>query len=155
MDLTTKTETPEEKEALDNIKVTKVDDKQSVKAETEHQKEMAEFWAGWKNGDECIYRGDKCFFIGGVPMVDTNCRAVCFVQHNSGMPLGVFDINELSKPESPEDKEERERLESAKYLYSKHCAMLRHPVKDLDNNNELLQAWLAIVDKTKYRKGVE
>ncbi|AUR88240.1 hypothetical protein NVP1111B_46 [Vibrio phage 1.111.B._10N.286.45.E6] len=55
------------------------------------------------------------------------------------------------KPETPEQKLERERIEAAKYLYSKHCVAVKHPFKDLDNNSELLNAWLVIVDETNYK----
>jgi len=56
------------------------------------------------------------------------------------------------KPEAQAEKEARLRKEAAIDLYSNHCVSLRHPVKDLSNNSGLMDAWLAIVDITGYRK---
>ena len=81
--------------------------------------------------------------------------AMCLVQSaNNGNPFEQYLDSTTTKfraLESPEAKKECERIESAKYLYSKHCAGVRHPVKDLDNNPVLLNAWLVIVDETGYR----
>ncbi|AUR86859.1 hypothetical protein NVP1090B_24 [Vibrio phage 1.090.B._10N.286.48.F1] len=81
--------------------------------------------------------------------------AMCLVPNaNKGQPFEQYlDVNttKFRKLETPEQKLERERVEAAKYLYSKHCVAVRHPVKDLDNNSELLNAWLVIVDETNYK----
>lgn len=58
------------------------------------------------------------------------------------------------KPESPEEKEQRERLEAAEVLYNTYmkvwdCAYIGWDVLDSKNKD----AFLAIVDKTNYRKG--
>ena len=85
--------------------------------------------------------------------------AMCLVQSaNNGNPFEQYLNSTTTKfraLEAPEDREKREREEAAKYLHSKHCVAMRHPFKDLDNNLELLNAWLAVVDETGYRKGGE
>lgn len=67
------------------------------------------------------------------------------------------DKGEFSKPESPEQKAERERLEAAYELFS-----LKHEVSyssidvmsisDFASDSQLRDGYLAIVDKTGYRK---
>ncbi len=152
VDIAFNVETPEEKEALDNIKVTKVGDKQSVKVETEHQKEMAEFGVEWKNGDECRYANDidhEYIYIGEHPYGDGHY----VISEEKGVTY--ISNGYLLKPESPEDKEERERLESAYDLYCIMCAIegyAKFDLTDFAKTNKDSAVWLAIVDKTKYRK---
>ena len=164
-------ETPEEKEAFDNIKVTKVDDKQSVKVETEHQKEMAEF--GW-DGEGLPPVGVVCIFSPKQPEIvkkhsvfgDAIERKVLVVFHDEDLAVAKwagryesFRGSDFKPLESPEDKEERERLESAYDLYCHARSVLGHVGSTFENFQGNCMGftkdeYLAIVDKTKYRKGV-
>jgi hypothetical protein len=58
----------------------------------------------WKNGDECVYNGGVCYFIGMQPMKDANLVGDCVVQHNGGCPLWPF-VSELSKPDTRTDEQ--------------------------------------------------
>lgn len=67
----------------------------------------------------------------------------------------IFTLDELSKPETPAEREERERLEAA---YDLHCEYLLGEDDEALSFNEFksfktkLRQWLRIVDKTGYRK---
>ena len=64
----------------------------------------------------------------------------------------------MRRPESPEDKEERERMESAYDLYCEWCVAMGYPkfsFNEFKNSEKDRAGMLAVVDKTKYRKGVE
>lgn len=74
----------------------------------------------WKNGDECIYRGDKCLFVGMMPVIPDNYRdgLDCLVQlSDCGVPMTVESL-ELKKPETAEQKAERE-------LHEQVCAIMK------------------------------
>lgn len=71
----------------------------------------------WQNGDECVYKGAGAVFIGYHPshpvmVIDSD-------EFGLGMvPIEAMGSEGLSKPESPEQKTEREREEKAKALYA-------------------------------------
>lgn len=91
-------ETPEEKEALDLIDTT------SQQYESVASKEVE-----WKNGDRCIYDGSEYTFVGLTPAFnDTSC--ILFDTKNG---IEHVCVRKLSKPETPQQREEREREELA------------------------------------------
>lgn len=53
----------------------------------------------WKNGDECIHKGELFYFIGEIPLKETNLNGECVIQHNGGAPMFV-SYAEISKPKS-------------------------------------------------------
>ena len=64
----------------------------------------------------------------------------------------------FSKPETQQQREDRERLEAAYDLYVTHEGYIDNPVCSISifsESNEPKNKWLAIVDKTNYRKGVK
>ena len=129
------TETPEEKEALDAI-------------------EQVE----WKNGDLVEYRnknkgeGGLLIFVGIHPTHKDH--AVLYGKHLNGGYMSA-PLSMLSKPESPEAKQEREELEAAYDLY---CEWNCHPehalsLDELKVEPDWRERWLRVVRKTGYRKG--
>ncbi len=141
------TETPEEKEALDAIEQVEWNGKGLPPVGVECEFMCEGFW-----GDSHYH---WCIFLG---LLSDGSYAIEFNHPTSPkrVTCQCFDpqCTKFRKLETPEEKKERERIESAKHLYSKHCKEVRHPVKDLDNNSVLLNAWLVIVDETGYRKSL-
>lgn len=128
------TETPEEKEALDSI--------ESV-GEVE-----------WENGDECVISQkskSKWLVVGVSPLAKTSTVCVS----NTG-ELKSFHTDQLKKPETPQQREDRERLASAYDLYECGQSAIKcigyEEFNSFKNDDCAVKFWLAIVDKTKYRK---
>ncbi|QWX10246.1 hypothetical protein PP411_gp47 [Vibrio phage vB_VpP_BT-1011] len=97
------TESPEEKEALDMIDTT------SKQVDSLAKGDVVE----WKNGDECQHKNGVIYtFIG---KCDNPKEFDCILMDSSGNAVLSF-VNELSKPESPEQKAECERLEAIKEM---------------------------------------
>lgn len=101
----TNIETPEEKEALDLINTTL------------QQYEMSKLSgkSEWVNGDEVVIssKSKSQWFVVGVSPV-TKTSTVCI--SNTG-ELKSFHTSSLKKPETPQQREERERLEDGQSLY--------------------------------------
>lgn len=147
------TETPEEKEAFDAIKEIDLDRPviRSSVGENEsvgYRLKDSEFNDSheWKNGDRCVYCGEVALFIGLCPSDNHQCA----IELNDQLVLA--QIEDLSKPESPEQKAERERLEAAYDLYcyaigSSACMYPTFVVSPV-----LSEIWCRAVDKANYRK---
>lgn len=58
----------------------------------------------WANGDECLYGGDSGFFVG-------YCKCAGWVVIQRLGEIESVMVGQLSKPETPEAKKEREELE--------------------------------------------
>ena len=103
----------------------------------------------WVNGDECAHvdRPSRvCTYIGKHPYVNGH-----FVLSKNGSVRYVND-NCLRKPETPEQKLERQRLESAYHLA---CIASGTSKWDLTfdgfkKDEKAVKRWLAVVDETKY-----
>lgn len=114
-------------------------------------------------GCECLFKKQfesedhyaKCYIVGTKPAANRHDEMwLVFSDNYDGLHQhhignGCYCFKELLTPEQLSAKE---REDAAIDLYSNHCISLRHPVKDLRNNLELMGAWLEIVDKTGYRK---
>lgn len=99
----------------------------------------------WENGDECMIRGEKLIYIGESIEADIHC-----VQELGSCLYRNAHISVIEKPETPEQKSERERLESAYDLY---CELNgKHNVVEFDRFKINCGNWLRVVDKTHYRK---
>ncbi|CAL9963323.1 hypothetical protein VPHK165_0089 [Vibrio phage K165] len=131
------TETPEEKEALDGIESA---------GEVE-----------WKNGDECeieMQEGVRRYLFG---CECPNNQQTCIVFTKDGGGHMVMPFERLKKPETPQQREERERLEAAYDLYC-HIAKMsnRSPYSfdqfASDSTTCYRKEYLEIVCKTNYRK---
>ncbi|CAH9016813.1 putative coil containing protein [Vibrio phage 120E34-1] len=92
------TETPEEKEVLDGIESA---------GEVE-----------WKNGDLLEFMGEPCVFVSmlnGFPVVK-------YTEDADRSLAGCFDeiiaVDRLKKPETPQHRKDRERLENGKSLHN-------------------------------------
>lgn len=126
-----KEEKPEEKEAMDTIEQTE-----------------------WVNGDECISSTGHCYtFIGKCDESGFDC----ILLSDKGIPTFGF-IKELSKPETPEQKLEREREAAAIELHDLFNYTYYDGDMDGISNTEwhrapeqLKKCYLAMVDKTGYR----
>lgn len=84
--------------------------------------------------------------------------AVFRVETTFGMEVSFAGAESFSKPELPEDKLKRDRLESAYELYCIMCDIegyAKFDLTDFSKTKKDSAVWLAIVDKTKYRKEVE
>ena len=109
----------------------------------------------WVNGDECIHShhsyksNPNMIYVGKFPKVAG--KHVC-ISELSG--LVIVDDNYLSKPETPEQKLERQRLESAYHLaciagdFGRWGDEFTFEHFKLDEN--AVKYWLAIVDETNY-----
>lgn len=125
------TETPEEKEVLDGIESA---------GEVE-----------WKSGDIATLYGDQVLVVAYHPH-----HPVVVVETNDNEYLNV-GISDLLKPETPQQREGRERLEAAYDLYC-HIAKMsnRSPYSfeqfSTDSTTCYRKEYLEIVCKTNYRK---
>lgn len=137
------TETQEEREALDMTDTTSKQAESLVKGDG----------VEWKNGDECQHKNGVIFtFIG---KCDNPKEFDCVLMDSSGNAVLSF-TDELSKPESAEQKAERERLESAYDLYcnAQHAVdVIGYDSFGVFRSDKVqVKFWLSIVDKTGYRK---
>ena len=133
------TETPEEKEVLDGIESA---------GEVE-----------WSNGDSVKYHnkhegeGGLLTFVGIHPTHKDH--AVLYGKHLSCGYMSA-PLSMLSKPEAPQQREDRERLEAAYDLYeeSQHAiGCIGYDDFDFFKKSDIqVKFWLAIVDKANYRK---
>ena len=129
-----------------------------VETQTEHQEEMSAFSGevDWKNGDECAFDDRAGIFIG----LSKNKRLAIVEIDNEAInhDIDLVKVCDLSKPKTPQQREDRERLEAAYDLYVTHEGYIDNPVCSISifsESNEPKNKWLAIVDKTNYRKGVK
>lgn len=123
----------------------------------------------WKNGDRVTIKNPEGFgtwdeaerYLGtnGTVMAvftNTNGKKVAAVSHDDSVCI-CWMLSMLSKPETPEQKAERERFEAAYDLYA-HVQSVRGQLSckfDWFSNSEMEETrlrFLAIVDKTGYRK---
>ena len=126
---------------------------------TEHQEAMSTFsGAVWNNGDTCIadeYFGDELLTFVGMAHGLSYENDCVVIKNGNAVPMRV---ELLSKPETPQQREERERLEAAYDLYlafwsaSKSSIILESFKEFSWGGNSDLKHFLAIVDKTNYRK---
>ncbi|AUR86607.1 hypothetical protein NVP1087A_26 [Vibrio phage 1.087.A._10N.261.45.F9] len=143
-----------------------------VETQTEHQEEMSAFSGEveWKNGDECVVINDNNRYsvydehkkhLGTIGIIRSlfktkNGTEMAAVQAENGDCI-CWRVVMLSKPETPQQREDRERLEAAYDLYT-HVQSVRGQLSckfDWFSNSEMEEArlrFLAIVDKTNYRK---
>ena len=72
----------------------------------------------WNNGDECVYNGRpnlKCKFVAIHP---GNKQCAIIWEGGGDINLSCVSIDCLSKPETPEQKAERERLEAIDSMFT-------------------------------------
>lgn len=69
----------------------------------------------WKNGDECLYMNSSELhkFIG----IDPTRNDFCYIKANCAA-VNWVEISKLSKPETPQQRKDRERLENGKSLHN-------------------------------------
>ncbi|AUR84086.1 hypothetical protein NVP1047O_72 [Vibrio phage 1.047.O._10N.286.55.F2] len=160
----TNIETPEEKEALDLIDTTPQQYESVASKEAE--------WDGWDDDGYAELMPDK----GGVDVlafIDSRvngvngpkgqwvkARTVCLyyacnggcgviVEYN-GRNYAIGGLTHIKKPETQQQREERERLEAAYDLY---CTLnANHNCVEFDRFKSTCNNWLRVVDKTNYRK---
>lgn len=108
----------------------------------------------WVNGDDCVHfdRPSRvCAYIGKHPYVNGH-----FVLSKNG---SVRYVNEncLRKPETPEQKLDRQRLESAYHLACIAGAIDKwgreFTFDNFKQDWEAVKRWLAVVDEAKYLRG--
>lgn len=115
----------------------------------------------WKNGDECLIVNKNGYGVfsdaeryintKGVVMSvfkNTNGLDVAAVSHNDVCICWMKDM--LKKPKTPEQREDRERLEAGYELY-KTCGIQHETVSFNEWVDDYKDVWLNIVDKTNYR----
>lgn len=101
----------------------------------------------WENGDFAIYEGSVVMVIAYHPK-----HPVIVVETSTEEYINV-GICDLSKPENQQQREDRERLEAAYDLYVTWRGEKPEALDTFKRCNH--DNWLAIVDKTNYRKGVK
>lgn len=62
----------------------------------------------WKNGDDIEVRGNHYKYVGLHPFNENLC--ICLTNQDSD--IQCFSVDEIKKPESPEEKEKRERADA-------------------------------------------
>ena len=107
----------------------------------------------WKNGDECRYANDpshEYIYVGEHPHGDghyvfSETKGITYIANGY-----------LLEPETPQQREERERIEAAYDLYLHRCRAVNwkteYTFEDFKSESDAFNGWLAIVDKTGYRK---
>ncbi|CAM0109115.1 hypothetical protein VPH209E381_0098 [Vibrio phage 209E38-1] len=105
----------------------------------------------WVNGDSCVWSGIDAVFIGYSQSQKSRC-AVEYLRGGCSIIDTVF-IEQLSKPETPEQKLEREELEAA---YDLRCTFNEDnfiiSFDEFKNHHSLIrEKWLKIVRKTNYK----
>lgn len=63
----------------------------------------------WKNGDECVYRGDVWQFVS---ILSDEFHGTAVIFDRISEELKQVDLSRIEKPETPEQRKKRERLES-------------------------------------------
>lgn len=109
--------------------------------------------SGWSNGDECIYMTHNVVhqFIGPCPKRE----GYGYIQA-PGFEVNFVELSKLSKPESPEQKAERELLEAAYDLYIAGQESLG--VNDYQSFQQFIsdrvqvRFWLGVAGTAGYRK---
>lgn len=106
----------------------------------------------WVNGDECLYMNssEAHKFIG----MDPTRSDFCYIKANCSS-VNWVEVSKLSKPESPEEKIERERLEAGYDLYRKTQVSIKsvacESFESFCSSNHNVCFWSAIVNETNYR----
>ncbi len=110
----------------------------------------------WVNGDECeieMQEGVRRYLFG---CECPNNQQTCIVFTKDGGGHMVMPIERLLKPETKQQREDRERLEAAYDLYESaqhEIDCIGYDSFELFKKSEVqVKFWLAIVDKTNYRK---
>lgn len=118
--------------------------------ETPEEKEVE-----WVNGDDVEAYGKLYKYVGLDPFNDNLC--ICLANQDDDPQC--FSIEVLNKPETEAERVERERLEAAYDLY---CEFTNSSQEDATcmsmygfKMSQVQRKWLAIVDKTNYRKESE
>ncbi|AUR81997.1 hypothetical protein NVP1017O_28 [Vibrio phage 1.017.O._10N.286.55.C11] len=168
------------KEALDQInntaaQVESLCDYQK-NTQTEHQEEMSalsgEFeWNGEglpPVGEVCEYKdGDNWYEVRVkylsewfmvIEALKSQSKWIDIKGTELSFEYSRFDSLKFRKPETPQQREGRERLEAAYDLYCIMCGIegyAKFDLTDFSKTKKDSAVWLAIVDKTNYRKGVK
>lgn len=106
----------------------------------------------WSHGDICVFENEGAIVVGWHPE-----HPVLVIDSDAKGFIGITDLSLLSKPETPQQREERERLEAAIELHdianlSYYEGCLPFGCNWDDAGDKVKNMWLAIVDKTNYRK---
>ncbi|CAM0104697.1 hypothetical protein VPH159E362A_0046 [Vibrio phage 159E36-2a] len=107
----------------------------------------------WVNGDDVDAYGKIYKYVGIDPFNENLC--ICLA--NPDDDPQCFSVDELSKPETQEDREKREELEAAYDLYLafyQDYNPCHKTIKSFECSRDK-DLWLRVVDKTGYRKGGE
>ena len=105
----------------------------------------------WKNGDECVYQG-HIYYFQCIASWDKEACVLSGASPNSKHFTDAW-IEELSKPETPEQKKEREKLEAAYDLYVCWYDGIDGILTfDELKESEDIDDWVRIAIKTGYRK---
>lgn len=65
----------------------------------------------WKSGDRCVFNGKECIFVAKNPIAKA-----AIIVGASGLPAMSVTFDKLSKPETPQRREERERMDEIKKM---------------------------------------
>ncbi len=106
----------------------------------------------WKNGDECAFDDRTGIFIG---LSKNNRLAIVEIDNEAiNHDIDLVRVCDLSKPETPNQREERERLEAAYHLYSIAMIANEDEPKSFEHfsKHNYKSAWIAVAIKTNYQK---
>ncbi len=105
----------------------------------------------WSNGDDCRYAHDanhEYIYIGEHPNTDGH---YVFSEEKG---ITYVSNGYLIKPETPQQREERERLEAAYDLYSIAMIANEDEPKSFEHfsKHNYKSGWIAVTIKTNYQK---
>ncbi|AUR81427.1 hypothetical protein NVP1005O_30 [Vibrio phage 1.005.O._10N.286.48.F2] len=108
----------------------------------------------WVNGDECVFtdkNGDEktCKVIGLYPPFVESYVLHC---ESANPTFFISNVGRMVKPETKQQREDRERLEAAYDLYC-YAIDKETTFDSFCNFGPLKDIYIKIVDKTNYRKG--
>ena len=108
-----------------------------IQTETPEEKKAFEAMGGveWKNGDECIYQGKPWHFVS---ILSDEFHGTAVIFERISEKLKQVDLSKLEKPETPEQKAERERLE---FIDSMFVELNPRDVKELYDGHRNSSAW--------------
>lgn len=104
----------------------------------------------WKGGDVGEVNGEKLLVISYHPLHPS----IVVVETNDNEYLSV-GVDMLKKPETPQQRENRERLEASYDLYCLRCDAIewksKYSFDEFQKEEDAVNGWLSVVDKTNYR----
>lgn len=96
--------------------------------------------AKWKNGDACIYKNMHCLVVGWLP------SAPMIVIENNNMEIFSVMLDDITKPETAEQKAARKRVKNAEKLFYIIKKNITNVGEWADCSEEIKQCYFNFID---------